>query len=153
MSTAARTSPALVALLAALTLLGCGGGDAESAESAEPAAEGAQIEVEKPETAALVVSTERSYADPSRPADAREKSDIALICTAMATCARDRCTDDAYARAVQATGPKSPWGKLMIEHLAGVDQHRACRRLVKLLRADNLSGISPDCSYLMRHCG
>jgi hypothetical protein len=32
---------------------------------------GAQIEVEKPETAALVVSTERSYADPSRPADAR----------------------------------------------------------------------------------
>ena len=150
MSTAARTSPALVALLAALTLLGCGGGDAESAE---PAAEGAQIEVEKPETAALVVSTERSYADPSRPADAREKSDIALICTAMATCARDRCTDDEYARAVQATGPKSPWGKLMIEHLAGVDQHRACRRLVKLLRADNLGGIAPDCAYLMRHCG
>ncbi|MBL8617849.1 MAG: hypothetical protein JNM72_19725 [Deltaproteobacteria bacterium] len=150
MSISARTTAALAALLASFTLCGCGAADGESAE---PTAEGAQIEVAKPETAALVVSTERSYTDPSRPADAREKEDIALICTAMANCARSRCSDDDHARAVQGTGPKSPWGKLMMEHLAGADQHRACRRLVKLLRADNLGGLSPDCAYLMRHCG
>lgn len=147
----ALLSLTLMAMPTAILPAGCSGStppaDAATAES------GPAIEVDKPETATLVVSTERTYKEPERPADDREKVDIGAMCGALAGCAKSRCSDDDYARAVMATSPKTPWGKLLKEHLAGADQHRACRRMVKLLREDNLASISPDCAYLMRHCG
>jgi hypothetical protein len=118
-----------------------------SASEEELAAAAAKEEKEKAKR------NQRSYARPERPADEPERADIMLICTALASCSREGCDPDAYAGRVNRAGAKTSWGKLMVEHLAGADTHRGCRRMIKMLREENLTSLSSDCSYLVNHCG
>lgn len=118
-----------------------------SAAEAELAEVAAKQEKEK------VKRAKRSYANPERPADEPERADILLICTALASCSREACDTDTYVRRVAGAGAKTTWGKLMVEHLKGADTHRGCRRMIKMLREENLTSLSSDCSYLVSHCG
>jgi hypothetical protein len=137
-------------LLPVLLLLSLG--SCSDATPPDPAAEGS-TETPAPEPVPPK-KVERSYSDPSMPATEEEKADIAAVCGALMTCMQGpECDEATFGDLVKKAKVKTAWGKLMIEHFNGADPQRSCRRIVKLLQADNLTNFHPDCRYLVDRCG
>ena len=147
---AARPAPRPWVAFAMAALIAC----ADEPPAPEPTAdEKALAEIAAKQEKEKVARSKRSYANPERPADEPERADIMLICTALASCAREGCDADTYARRVNGSGAKTTWGKLMVEHLKSADTHRGCRRMIKMLREESLTSLTSDCAYLVNHCG